>query len=475
MDLAIFRKILIKQSGLDENSISVVGVSGGPDSIALLNLMHGCGLPVIAAHFNHQLRDEADDDEAYVRQFAEHRSIQFEYAKKNIRSLAKQSKRSIEEQARISRYEFLFNIARKHHAKYVAVGHNADDQVETVLMHLLRGSGLAGLCGMSSVVEQSEWGSDVTLIRPLLSFWRSEIIEYCRAEHLEPVYDLSNDESIYHRNRIRHELIPVLTTYNPQIKMRIREMAEILQGEKEINEASTQEIFNLVMTANEPQTLVINGSDFSLQTKGMQRALLRMAIGNLLPDQRDFDFKLIERARNFISDGRNGTTGLIKNLILEREGEDLVFKEAGDQKPLAKIPQIEKAIIIEKEEAKITLNAFWVLKIAADIADKKKPNKIDNPYQVEMDIDQINFPLVIRMQSPGDRFYPLGMKGHSIKLSDYWINRKLPLKYRRHYPLICDQDEIIWIPGFQPCEKAQKTAHTQRILHFSVTKRAHKD
>lgn len=470
MDLDSFREIICKHLGLNKNTLSVVGVSGGPDSIALLNLMHRCEIPVIAAHFNHQLRAEADNDEAYVRRFTESQGICFESVKKNIRSLAKQDKRSIEEQARISRYEFLFDVAKKNQAKYVAVGHNADDQVETVLMHLLRGSGLAGLCGMSPIIVQTEWGEGVTLIRPLLSFWRGEIIEYCRTEKLDPVFDLSNNESIYHRNRIRHELIPVLTSYNPQVKMRIREMAEILQGEKEINEVAVQRVFGLISIVDEEPPLVLNASDYAIQSKGMQRALLRKAISRLLPDQRDVDFKTTERARKFITDGRNGTTKLIKDLILERDGGEISIKRANDQKPLVKYPQVVERIKIEKEEMGILLNPHWVLKITPEFPNLKKSTKIDDPYQAVLDEDQVHFPLMVRMQMPGDRFIPLGMQGHSVKLSDYWINRKLPQKYRKHYPLLCDQEEIIWIPGFQPCEKARTTTRTTRVLHLSLSK-----
>jgi tRNA(Ile)-lysidine synthase len=475
MDLEKFQAVVFHECGLNENSTAIVGVSGGPDSIALLDLMQRSGIPVIAAHFNHQLREDAEKDELFVRDLSKKRKIRFVSERKNIIVLAKKNKRSIEEQARISRYKFLFETAKKYQATFVAVGHNTDDQVETVLMHLIRGSGLAGLCGMSIREDQTEWGKGIVLIRPLLSFWRSEIVEYCRSRGLEPVYDLSNNESIYHRNRIRHELIPFLNSYNPQIKKRIVDMAEVLKGEKEIISEAVQATWNQAVIKDEQHLIVMKIPNYLMGSKGMQRGLLRRSIYKLLPDQRDVDFLTIERARDFICTGRDGCIELIKDLILEREGEYVIISKAGWGERFEKYPQIDKSIKISKKEAEIPLNEHWSLKITNEIASDNQPIKRTNSYQANIDADKVIYPIVVRTQAPGDRFQPLGLDGHSLKLSDFWINRKLPRKYRDHYPLVCDRSAIIWIPGFQPSENVKNTASTKRLLHLLITKKTDRE
>jgi len=160
-----FSDFLVNSIKGGKNAQVIAGVSGGPDSITMADLFRRCDIPIIIAHFNHGIRKEANADEEVVRRYAEKNGIRFESEHANIREIAARNKRSIEEQARISRYQFLFELARKEHANYVAVGHTADDQIETILMHLLRGTGISGLCGMSMVNEHSEWGEGITLIR----------------------------------------------------------------------------------------------------------------------------------------------------------------------------------------------------------------------------------------------------------------------------------------------------------------------
>lgn len=470
MDPVLFRQILFFSCRVDQDNRIVVGVSGGPDSIALLDLLNQCNVNVIAAHFNHQLRGQAQSDLEFVRSFCRERKIRFTSGKANIRELAQRNKRSIEEQARISRYQFLFQTAKKENAVFVAVGHNADDQVETVLMHLLRGSGLSGLCGMEMRSENSGWSDGIVLIRPLLDTWRSEIDDYCKQRNLNPIQDLSNQESLYYRNRIRNELVPYLATYNPAVKGLLTRLANVLKGDKEILQVAVEQALTSVVSKQNADHFILDRSRFRELKFGMQREVLRFCIHKLYPDQRDLDFEIIEHTRDFAQQNREGIHYLFRDLHIESENESIILTRSDTKLDLNKYPQIDGQIQIGAQFQDNQLGDNWRLEFSLE----KKPKILDfgklDPNTAIIDSDKLSLPLFFGTSQPGERFLPLGMTGHSIKVSDYWINKKLPKKYRAGYPLLYDQNKIVWIPGFQPSETVRVDAATRTILRISLIK-----
>ena len=220
--------------GLAMDQTIVVGVSGGPDSLCLLDGFVRLGYPVIAAHFDHQLRPESGQDAAVVEAKVKSLGVPYQRGNADVRSIAEDKHQSIEEAARHSRYTFLFGVARERGAHAVAVGHTADDQVETVVMHFLRGSGLSGLRGMLYSTILHSYDASIPVVRPLLDVWRTETESYCRIRGLEPVYDKSNEILDYLRNKIRHELIPQLETYNPGIRKVLWRSASVLREDENI-------------------------------------------------------------------------------------------------------------------------------------------------------------------------------------------------------------------------------------------------
>jgi tRNA(Ile)-lysidine synthase len=240
MDLERIRSLLESECGLQSEKPVLVGVSGGPDSLCLADVLESLGYSLVIAHFNHQLRPQAGDDARVVEEFAGKRGIPFVLGSEKVGEFAESHHLSLEEAARICRYRFLFSQAEAAGAQAVAVAHNADDQVETVLMHLLRGSGLSGLRGMPYRSLTTEWSSTIPLVRPLLGVWREEINEYCAVRQLQPVTDLSNQDTTFYRNRLRHELVPYLQHYNPQAKERIWKMANVLAADYEVLEAQVE-------------------------------------------------------------------------------------------------------------------------------------------------------------------------------------------------------------------------------------------
>jgi len=213
--------ILREKCLITPGELVVTGVSGGPDSLCLMDLLHKLGYRVIVAHLDHRLRPESEDEAQRVKKMAAESGLPFVRESKDIETFSRQRGLSLEEGARLARYQFLFREAEKIRAAAVMVGHTADDQVETVLMHLLRGAGLPGLTGMSHRSLPNAWSEKIPLLRPLLGVWREAIWEYLNDQGLNPSLDPSNlDERIF-RNRLRHELIPYLETFNPRLRQSI--------------------------------------------------------------------------------------------------------------------------------------------------------------------------------------------------------------------------------------------------------------
>mgnify|MGYP001155039205 CR=1 FL=1 len=299
MDLAHIRSILHEECQLSPRLPILVGVSGGPDSLCLLDLLHILGYPVVAAHVDHSLRPSSAQDAAFVKDLAAQRQMLFTSARLDIGAYAREAHLSIEEAARKARYGFLFEQAGLYQAQAVAVAHTADDQVETVLMHLLRGAGLGGLKGMLYRAPGSEWGSDLLLVRPMLSTWRTEVLDYCEERGLHPRMDESNLDTTYFRNRLRLELLPTLESYNPRIKQVLWRTAQSLAGDHGVVEEALSQAKKTCHQQNRANYVSFQVEEFPLLPVGQQRSLLRGAIAHLLPDLRDIDFNAIERGLAF--------------------------------------------------------------------------------------------------------------------------------------------------------------------------------
>ena len=213
--------ILQRECNLHRSDRLLVGVSGGPDSLCLLHMLHSIGYELIAAHVNHQLRPEAFDEAQYVKQFSADRGIEFISTEVDVERLASEHSLSLEEAARNVRYRYLFEQADKMAVVAVLVGHTADDQVETILMHLLRGSGLSGLRGMEYRLLPNPWSDRIPLVRPLLSTWRSDILQYLTENKIEPVIDQSNLDTAFFRNHLRHDLLPLLDSFHPGVRQNL--------------------------------------------------------------------------------------------------------------------------------------------------------------------------------------------------------------------------------------------------------------
>jgi tRNA(Ile)-lysidine synthase len=452
----------------------LLGVSGGPDSLCLLDILHRSGFPLIIAHMNHSLRPEADADAQVVEQVAGELGVRFILGKEDVFSFAQQNKLSIEEAARHLRYRFLFAQARLNSVQAVAVAHSADDQVETILMHLLRGAGLQGLKGMPIICLPNAWSQDIPLIRPLLSSWRWEIIQYCQDRDLHPVQDQSNQDITYHRNRLRNELIPYLEKYNPQFRKMLWRTAQTLAGDDEIIKQALVLAWKECFLNEGHGYVAFRRSALVQQVRGMQRRLVRKGIDWVQPGLQDIEFEIVERAVEFIANpSRTGTLSLVGTLYLLLEGDRIWLFDWNARLPVYEWPQVPDHAGINLDiPGEVCLPHGWCLK--AELVERASLplsyNANQDAFQAWISFDGIHSPLLIRARHPGDRFQPLGMAVNTVKLSDLMINAKLPRRARFAWPLVCSRDAIIWVPGINISNRVRITADTRQVVYLRLSK-----
>ncbi|MBN2048226.1 MAG: tRNA lysidine(34) synthetase TilS [Anaerolineaceae bacterium] len=451
----------------------VVGVSGGTDSMCLLDALARFETSLLVVHVDHQLRDHSAADARFVAREAEKRGLRYLIGKVDAQKAADEMNQSLEEAARIARYRFLFDTARNERADAVVVAHTADDQVETVLMHLLRGSGLSGLRGMAHRSVLKEWDERVPLLRPLLGVWRENLEAYRDFHHLEVVEDESNLDTRFFRNRLRHELIPLLATYNPQIKQSLWRMADTLSGDYDLVVDTMESIWADVVKTEEEKQIAFDASRVKALPRGARRNLLRRAISVLRPALRDIGYQAVEAAASFIDEpSRSGHLTLVEGVELFLVKDQLVVNDGEGRIELSsEYPQLQsmEQVILSLSDQVVPLSDGWRLRIWIEDVDLDMMD-IDQLAADEawMDLDQIQEPLVLRARRPGDRIMPLGMGGHSMKLSDFFVNEKLPRFARGSYPLVCGGDDIYWVPGMRRADYACISLMTHRVLGMKV-------
>lgn len=476
MLLECLQKTALEKCGLNQVQPILLGVSGGADSLAMLYGLKALGYQLVVAHVDHGLRPESRAEAVFVQQVAESQNVPFFIQHVDVGQVAKEGRLSIEEAARDVRYKFLFEQARIHHCQAVSVAHNADDQVETVLMHLIRGAALPGLTGMSYRRVMSQWDNEIPLVRPLLDIWRDEIDAYVAEMGLTPCTDLSNLDTAYHRNRIRHALIPYLTTYNPQVKAAIWRMADVLNEEENFITCQTQEAYQQCLQGEAEDLITLDLKTFTDLPTALKRRVLRQAIAQLRPDLRDIGFDAIMRGLAFI-EGRTawGEVDLVARVSLAVIDKVLIVKTWDAELPDFGMPLLLHAQfngLLGLEKA-VNLRHGW--RIEANLLEHRPDRLIEvvknlSPNEAWLDYDLVRMPLVVRGRVEGERFHPLGMAGHSQGLQDLYTNLKIPEHLRSLWPLVVSTDKIAWVVGLRPAEDFKISAATQRILTLKLTK-----
>ena len=433
----------------------VVAVSGGADSMALLfalfRLRSVYNMTLIVAHVNHQLRgEEAGQDALFVEQQAARLGLPFHHTCVDVKALRQSSGMSVQQAARQLRYRFLLALHQTLNATRVALGHTADDQAETLLMRLVRGSGPAGFAGIPAV--------RLPFIRPLITVSRPAIYSYLQSEHYSWIEDSSNAHMVYFRNCVRLDLLPKLQQYNPQIVRRLNELADMLRADSQTLEQQVDEWALQTLAWQAQNRVEIYGRFFGLAPVAIQRRLLRRVIEALAASPEAGSFRHIERLRQFIVSGKQGQRcNLPGEVGAERRAETILLW--GVSRTLS-MPDILVLPVPGKVDI-VPLN----IRLIADIIPKPCHLVRMRPRWALLDLDRIVCPLHVRFRQSGDRFYPLGSPG-SKKLQDFFVDTRVARGERSYVPLVVSNHEIVWVVGYRIAEPFKLRPETNRVLRL---------
>jgi len=467
----------------------LLAVSGGCDSMAMmvcLTSMAQTGRLTFAklhvAHLDHQLRgEESAADATFVNEQAQKLVLPFTLETIDVARQAAASGESIELTARRIRYDFLAQAARRHSCNKIALAHNADDNAETILHRILRGTGIRGLAGIPAVRQLP--GENLRFIRPLLSIPRAAIEEYAAQNQIPYRQDRTNLSRAYTRNRIRLDLLPLLKEqYNPQVVdalLHLGRIAEEAGGTLEMDIAAALQTLILARTDN---SITLPLELLQSKTRTELAQIMRAAMDLLQIPQQQIGFRQIAAILNLILENNDHKTlQLPAGLIVERTSTLLIFRrqdssrletESAPPLPPAAISLPGRTnlapgyICFDPPDGEKPISAVdtQLLDGTAEILDSFRKTK-KNCEEI-LDYDTIREPLLLRTWQAGDRFWPLGAAGDKT-LGDFFTDVKIPAALRRRIPLLCDQTGILWVLGLRIAHRARITPQTTRILRLT--------
>ncbi len=466
----------------------IVAVSGGADSLCLLYLLNRlCGtgkrypeVHLHAAHLNHKLRGEASDrDASTVANIVESWGLPYIQGEVDVAVLARADRRSLEEAARSARYRFLREVA---HGQPIAVAHHADDQVETLLLHFLRGSGLTGMVGM--LPHQQD------IIRPLLEVRHAQTVAYCREHGIEPVEDLSNADPKFLRNRIRHELLPLLESFNPGIHSALLRNAGVIGVDVEWLESQIDACWPAVVISEQDDVIKLSIEALSSLPLSLQRHLLRRVTAHLCGGQSPLEIRhytLIEQLLGY-HDRQERTLHLPHELLMVRSFTEIMFKRQRSSTTTHDIAIFEQ----QNEEASLlhipgrikVPGSPWIA--TAEPVDAELMAKVRDALRLEdwsevwrllpstrhavyVDADVAGSFLEVRRWKPGDRMQPLGMQ-HEKKMQNIFVDKYVVRSDRGSIPIFFTASHCIWLAGVCIDERARLTNKTQQALRLAIIK-----
>jgi tRNA(Ile)-lysidine synthase len=460
------RKIIVQNNLIEKGEHIVVGVSGGPDSVCLLSVLLELAeeweLTLHAVHVNHQLRGEkADEDQRYTEKLCRKLRIPCHVFCYDINALAAEHKITVEEAGRMARYE-AFNKVReqiessdKTARVKIATAHNANDQAETLLMRIIRGTGTDGLAGMEYIHKG-------LVIRPLLDVSRREIEEYCSAHNLNPRIDLTNLEPAYTRNRIRLELLPLLESqYNENIIPALIRLAGIAWEDKEYFYMQVEKAKYIV--SREKESCKIDRHGYA----GLHPAIGKRLINTCLKEMglfQDMTAVHLAGADHLLRHGRTGD----RIDFPGGYGLRLIYGKGELYRETEKTEDIEFCypVVLHDNTLEIPeLNALLRVRILQAKQDTELYRSKDNRFCECLDLagKGIKDGIYIRTRRPGDYLIPLGMKGRK-KIQDFFVDEKIPREERHRIPLLCFGQEVLWVVGHRLNDNYKVTEYTREIV-----------
>jgi tRNA(Ile)-lysidine synthase len=464
----------------------VVAVSGGADSLCLLHVLNRlCGagkrypqLTLHVVHLNHMLRgEEGARDAAHVAQVASTWELPVTIGEVDVPALARAEHLSLEEAARVARYRFLREVAC---GQPIAVAHHADDQVETLLLHMLRGGGLSGMMGMVPRRED--------IIRPLLAIHRSAILAYCRQHYIVTVEDSSNTDPHYLRNRVRHELLPLLETMNSGIRATLLRNMEVVRVDMHYIEAQVDAIWSAVVISEQDNHFILSVSALLALPLSLQRLLLQRITAHVCGGQSPLEprhYTLIEHFLQRFSHSTNGEQRILQLPAQLRVAHTLhtmrIYREQAENVPTFSASAEEGLLIIPGQitaadttwratAAMLPVDTVQAVLPALARADWARVWQLlpSDRHTVYIDGDTVDTMLTVRTRRPGDRIRPLGM-AHEKKVQDILVDQHIARAERGSIPLFFSAQCCIWLAGVCIADSVRLTAATRRIVRLRIT------
>jgi tRNA(Ile)-lysidine synthase len=491
-----------RYSLISPEGIVVVGVSGGADSVCLLHVLAKCqrglGIKLHVAHLNHQLRGvESEADAKYVSDLAGSLGIPITIDRQDVAAYRIERNFSVEEAARELRYAFLARVAREVGANRIAIGHTRDDQVETILMHILRGTGVTGLCGLApcSPMPYDRQGmslpasplplrdpplslrakrNNLLVIRPLLDITREETTSYCQEHQLDPRIDSSNRSLSFFRNRLRLELLPLLRKHNPSVDQALLRLADIAKETNVFIEQQASVLWDEV-ARQENNAIYLDRKQIASLPIALQRQLLRTAVTRLAGDTRDIEASHIEAARNLLNKAVGKRISLPHALVCHGGYSELMITSTAKQSQLPPCPFPPLSGEFPLKVPGETVFPGWM--VAASIVQERAVSRslrgvlspISETSQSNLianfDLHKTGTELFVRQRRPGDRFQPLGMNIPK-KLYEFMVDVKIPRSWRGRIPIVYSPQQIIWVIGWRIDDRVKATEASKEILRL---------
>jgi tRNA(Ile)-lysidine synthase len=501
----------------------VVGVSGGADSVCLLHVLakrrKELGIKLHVAHLNHQLRGiESEADAEYVSDLAGSLGIPITIDEQDVAAYRSERNCSIEEAARELRYAFFARVVREVGARRIAIGHTRDDQVETILMHILRGTGITGLCGLASCSPMAydsqgmsspaealnvakRQRANLLVIRPLLDITREETAIYCQEHKLAPRVDSSNLSPSFARNRLRLHLLPLLRQYNPSIDQALLRLADIAKEDIGFIEQHASGLWDEV-ARQEDNTIYLGKKQIAGLPIALQRQLLRTSVTKLAGDVRDIEATHIEAARSLLNKQPSKRVSLPHGLVCQGGYDELVITKhrsvivaplsgIGSDLPAkarqagawqSQLPPCPFPPLPDESHLKVPgKTAFPGWNVLASIvrgqvtfgssrgALSAGERTCQSNLVAHFDLEKTGMNFSVRKGQPGDRFQPLGMSVPK-KLREFMVDAKIPRSWRGRIPIVCSPQQIIWVVGWRIDDRVKLTKASKDILRLEFIK-----
>ena len=447
-----------KHELLSTGDAVLIALSGGPDSVSFLHLLtrlrKGMNLTLAAVYVNHQIRPRAaKKEERFCQELCDRLGVQLTIVRKDIPALARLKKKSLEETARDFRYSVFETLASENGYDRIALAHQTDDRVETILFRILRGTGRTGLQGIP--IKRGR------VVRPLYHVSKKEIYAYLKKHRLSFCVDESNSCSNFARNYIRNRLlVDIRRNLNPGVDTALLNLSEIAQGEEAFLEEVVRRAQKKVVRVTVGGKIELALETFTGYDKWLRRRLLRRCLTATLFDRKAPDRTVVDRldqlciggGKALSLPGKRQAVRVANKLVLYCK-ERCVYAEQLVPGKICPLPQLQLNL---RCRLPFTYNG---------VLEKSK-----RPRRILIDWEKLSPPLVVRNIRRGDRFVPLGVKG-TKKIGDYLTDRKVAAVYRDEVPVVCDREGIIWLVGFEIADRVKIDSSTKRVIEVEVIER----